>query len=248
MIKNSTRFSILLLIVASFLFANGFTFSKIKVKPDAFGKEKRFAIVSVVTMNKIRASSQKSGMIGLMKAATKKYAFSTDAAPVIKRAMPTIYKEMSKSKQFTLVSPRKVLASLPMKKVKGTKPKNILGNKYIMPAGYKYIKSKSKLKKLANDLKVDGVITMSVNYSVAQAHVGVAGIGVGKNYPTALIAIAVIDRKGRLIWRHMESAKSKKMKFSLGVGPADFKKMESYYVKLTATVIQKHLKKLDSKL
>lgn len=248
MIRHSTRFSVFILIVVSLLFTAGFTFSKIKVKPDAFGKEKRFAIVSVVTMNKIRANSQTSGLIGMMKSATKKYAFSADAAPVIKKAMPTIYRELSKSKQFTLVSPRKVLASLPMKKVKGTKPKNIMGAKYIMPAGYKYIKSKTELKNLANDLKVDGVITMSVNYGVAQSHIGVAGIGVGKNYPTVLIAIAAMDRKGRLIWRHMEHADSKEMKFQLGVGPADFKKMEPYYMQLTRTVIRKHLKKLDSKL
>jgi hypothetical protein len=242
--KKMGRFLLLAIAVVAFVFNSGFLISKLKVEPTAFGKGKRFAIVSIMSTNKISANQGQSGLFGGLKAMSKKYSFTTDTAPVLKKAVPMIYKNMAKSGHFTLVSPRKVLTSRAYKSARGAKPKSFLGAKMITAPGYKYFKSEAELKKLAKALNVDAVVMVSAVYGVATAYVG----PVGKNYGSVTLSISAVDRNGKLVWRHSVAEKDKKGRRIFGIGSADFKALEPSFYAATDRAFNKEFKKLGSKI
>ncbi len=238
------RFFPVAVAIVAFIFASGFLVSKLKVDPAAFGKTKRFAIVSIISTNKISANQGQSGLIGGIKAMSKKYSFTADAAPVLKKAVPIVYKKMARSGHFTLVSPNKVLRSKAYKSAKGSKLKGFMGVKPIAAPGYKYFKSEKQLKKLAQNLNVDAVVMINLSYSVATAYVG----PVGKNYGSAMVAISAVDKNGKRIWSHAVAEKDKKGRKIFGVGSADFKALEPGFYTATARAFDKEFKKLSKKL
>lgn len=239
-LKTSTT----VLALVAFLFTTGFLISKLKVDPGAFGKNKRFAIVSITSVNKITSNQGRAGIFGAVKAMSKKYSFSSDARPVVKKAVPILFREMAKSRHFRLVSSRSLLKSRAYKNAKGAKLKGFMGMKLITAPGYKYIKSKSALKKLAKELNVDAVMLVNVSYGVATSWIG----PVGKNYGTATITISAVDKNGKQVWSHTVVEKNKKGRKVFGIGPSDFKALEPAFYEATRAAIKKHLKKLDKKL
>lgn len=234
----------LLVAVVAFVFASGFLVSKLKVEPNAFGKNKRFAIVSIMSVNKISANQGQAGLIGSIKAMSKKYNFTTETAPVLKKAVPIVYKRMARSGHFTLVSPRQVLQSRAYKSATGSKPKSFLGAKMITAPGYKYFKSEKELANLAKSLNVDAVVVLNMSYGVATGYVG----PVGKNYGSVTVAFAAVDRNGKRIWQHAVAERDKKGRKIFGIGSADFKALEPGFYAATEKAFDKEFKQLSKKI
>jgi hypothetical protein len=247
MTQHKTR-RLLALSVAliAFVFTSGFLISKLKVEPSAFGKSKRFAIVSIMSYNKISAQGPngQAGLFGSIKAMSKKYSFTAKSDPVLKKAVPIIYKKMARSGHFTLVSPKRVLRSKAYRAAKGTKPKSFLGAKMITAPGYKYFKSEKELTRLAKGLNVDAVVMVHAVYNVATAYIG----PVGKNYGSVTLGISAVDRNGKVIWQHSVQEKDKKGRKVFGIGSADFKALEPSFYAATERAFDKEFKKLNKKL
>lgn len=242
--KKMGRFILLAIAVIAFVFNSGFLISKLKVEPTAFGKGKRFAIVSIMSTNKISANQGQAGLFGSIKAMSKKYSFTANSDPVLKKAVPIIYKKMARSGHFTLVPPKSVLQSRAYRSAKGAKPKSFLGAKMITAPGYKYFKSEKELTRLAKGLNVDAVVMVHAVYGVATAYVG----PVGKNYGSVTLAISAVDRNGKVIWQHSVAEKDKKGRKIFGIGSADFKALEPGFYAATERAFDKEFKKLSKKL
>ncbi|MEE8387050.1 MAG: hypothetical protein V3R65_00610 [Acidiferrobacterales bacterium] len=241
---KAIKISATVITLTAFFFTTGFLISKLKVDPNAFGKNKRFAIVSITSLNKITSNQGQAGVFGAIKAISKKYSFSSDARPVVRKMVPILFQEMAKSRHFRLITSRSILNSRIYKNTKGAKLKGFMGTKMITAPGYKYIKSKSGFKKLAKELNVDAVMLVHVNYGVATSWIG----PVGKNYGTATVTVLAVDQNGKSVWSHTVVEKNKKGRRVFGIGPADFKAIEPAFYEATRAAIRKHLKKLDKKL
>jgi hypothetical protein len=230
--------------ILAFVFTSGFLISKMKVEPSAFGKSKRFAIVSIMSIDKISANQGQAGLFGSIKAMSKKYSFSAESDPVLKKAVPIIYKKMARSGHFTLVSPNRVLKSNAYRSAKGVKPKSFLGATMITAPGYKYFKSEKELAGLAKGLNVDAVVMVHAVYGVATAYVG----PVGKNYGSVTLAISAVDRNGKVVWQHSVAEKDDKGRKIFGIGSADFKALEPGFYAATERAFDTEFENLSKKL
>lgn len=245
------KIGFILIAVLAFTFASGFTISTLKVDKKAFGKKKRFAIVSISGGNKIRSDNQSGGLIGGLKALSKKHSFSVDGMKILNGGGKIIESELRKSKHFTLVPSSRIIRSKAYKSLKGDKARKIFGAQIVPAKGFKYFKSKKTIKSLAKKLNVDGAIIIYSMYSVGFSGVtigsGLISTGIGKQYGMVTISIIAMDKNGKRIWKQTQQYKSKKGMGSTG-GAADFKKMYPYFLQAAKNTTRKLLKKLDKKL
>jgi hypothetical protein len=241
------RALLLLVATTAFVGTSGFLISKLKVEKSAFGKTKRYAVVSVVGANKITTDSQSGGLMGGLKGISKDKDFSAESTPVLEAAPAVIEKELAKSKSFTLVPASQVMRHSAFSKAEGDKARSFMGMKLVAAPGYQYFKSEKKLAKLAANMGVDGVIVVNASYSVGFTGVTVGGlVGGGKQYGMGTIAVGAVDRNGKTVWSQAKMGKGKGSG-SIG-GAADFKKMQPQFLEATKLATAELVGALDEKL
>ena len=173
------------------------------VNKAAFGAKKRFAVVSIASMKDFYGEK---GLTQMFKSTDGIPGANTQ--PLIDKLAPRIVSTLDKSENFTLVPERQVLSSKAYRNVTEdekvakvlflTKDLNVAHN-------YKYISDPQKYAALARQLGVDGVIGITMNFSLTagKSFINVAGLSLGKKKYSVMASTSATayDRDGNVIWK-----------------------------------------------
>lgn len=173
------------------------------VNKSAFGAKKKFAVVSIASAKTFR------GEQGLGQMFTKNDDIpGMNTQPLINKMNPKIISALSSSKYFTLLPENKVLTSKAYKNfAEDERIMKVLFMSETMNVAnsYKYISDEKKYAKLANDLGVDGVIGVTMNFSISpsKASLNVMGLSLGKKSYSAMTSISAVayNKNGEIIWK-----------------------------------------------
>lgn len=169
----------------------------------AFGAKKRFALVSVASHKTFQGEK---GLTQLFKDTDNIAGANTQ--PLINSLRPKIVSALGASKNFMLLPVSRVLTTSSYKNLTDdprvvkvlvfTTEINVANN-------YKYVSDAEKFAKLARDLKVDGVIGITVNFPVSAGSggLGIYGLSFGrKSYSAMAMASAIAyNANGDVIWK-----------------------------------------------
>jgi hypothetical protein len=230
---------------------------KIRVQNDCFGKQKRFAVVTIASTKKFYGEK---GLTQMFKKTDDIPGANTQ--PIIDKLSPKIIRSLSKSKHFRLVPEKNVLRSKVYKRVEEDKRmQRVLFMSVPMNTakGYKYITKAEKMAKLANDLKVDGVISVYMNFSIQsiKSKLMVAGLSLGQKQYAATVSITAVayDRGGKIIWKDstIKEAEPGDKKAIILIDASDitktnFKKLHPTAVKIGEKSVGVLLARLDDAL
>lgn len=174
-----------------------------KVQKEAFTPKKRYALVSI---SAVRDFMGERSVGEMFKDASEIDGLNTQ--PVIDELVSDIRAKFAKTGYFT---------SLPMKQIVTSKAYRAVeedekvfkvaftSNEMIVAKGYKYLSDPQKLAKLARDLNVDGVITVTMSFAIQSGKSGlnVMGLSFGKKeYASdATITALAYDRDGNVLWK-----------------------------------------------
>ena len=172
------------------------------VNKEAFGTKKRFAVVSISSMKDFYGEK---GLTQIFKSTDEIPGANTQ--PLIDKLAPKIVSTLDESGNFILVPQQEVLSSAAYRKVTEdekvmkvlfmTKDVNVAHN-------YKYISDPQKFAELARQLDVDGVIGITMNFSLTagKSFVSISGLSLGKKSYSVMAASSAIayDRNGNVIW------------------------------------------------
>lgn len=221
----------------------------------AFGKTKKFAVVSVSATPEINSGSGTGSGIGftlsgLVKAASDESGYNSDANKILADTAPLILKDLGNNRHYTLVPAKTVLNHKAYRAAEGEDTSMTLGfgKKWLVAPGYKYIKSEDKLAKLARDLNVDAVVVVTVSYSAgftgAQAMGVIAG---GVHHGKAMVNVYAVNRDGKIIWKDGGDASSDNSIGGVGES-VNFTRLHPLLIEATRSATKKLMEKTDSKL
>lgn len=219
-------------LILIFLISGMFGCSNTMIKQDAFGKSKTYALVTVIYNPDINYFGSGKGfsmggqttVSGLIKSAGKNNGYSKDATEIFTQTFPKIIKAFHSTKSFRLMAESKVLQNPAYKKAQGSEP-TVLWTHFGFPAGYKYFDNEDVLKKLANDLHVDGVITMFISYGYTFNGVSAFGlVSAGTEHGAVRISLAAINKDGEKVWQDLFLEESTESVGAVGES-ADFDKI-----------------------
>jgi hypothetical protein len=176
---------------------------KAKVQQEAFGKKKKYALVTIASAKEFYGEK---GLGQMFKKSDDIPGMNTQ--PIIDKLAPKIRTRFAKTGYFTSVPKKHIVSSKAYKSIQeDPRVQKVLFMKVDLNTakGYKYISDPKKLAKLAKDLKVDGVICVLINFSIQSMKSGmhVAGISFGKKEyaSTATISALAYDREGKMVWK-----------------------------------------------
>lgn len=195
--KKAVKSLILVLLISAVAGCNN-----TMIKTDAFGKSKTYALVTVIYNPDISYLNSNGRTIsGLLKSAGSNNGYSKDATEIFNHTFPKVLKAFHATKSFRLMAETKVLQNASYKKTQGSEP-TVLWTHFGMPSGYKYFDDEAILKKLANDLHVDGVITMHISYGYTFSGVNMMGLlAAGTQHGAVRITLAAINKEGETVWK-----------------------------------------------
>jgi hypothetical protein len=173
------------------------------VDKNAFGARKKFAVVSIASMKKFQ------GEQGLGQLFTKNEDIpGMNTQPIINKLDSRIIRDLDRDNHFELLPENRVLGSRAYRNLAedGRVMKVLFMSEEMNTANhYKYFSDKKKYAKLAQELGVDGVIGITVNFSItsSKGFVSVMGLSMGKKSYSATAAISAIayDKNGEVIWK-----------------------------------------------
>ena len=173
------------------------------VNKQAFGAKKKFAVVSIASMKTFH------GEQGMGQMFTKNDDIpGMNTQPIINKLDSRIIRSLNNDKYITLLSEKAVLGSKAYKKISEDDRvmKILFMNETMNVANnYKYLSDEKKYAELAKDLGVDGVIGITVNFSIASSkgYVSVMGLSLGKKSYSATAAISAVayNKNGEVIWK-----------------------------------------------
>jgi hypothetical protein len=173
------------------------------VDKKAFGAKKRFAVVSIASLKTFQGEQ---GLGQMFK--NNDEIPGTNTQPLINKLNHKIIRALDSSKYFSLVPEETVLTSKAYKNfAEDDRVMKILfmSEKINIANHYKYITDEKKYAKLAKDLGVDGVIGITMNFSIASGggKVSVMGLSLGKKSYSATATISAIayNKNGEVIWK-----------------------------------------------
>jgi len=174
-----------------------------KVQQDSFGEQKKFAVVTIASGKNF------GGEQGLFQMFKKNEDIEgIDTQPVIDELVPVIRKKFAKTGYFASVPMKNIVKSkayLDLQEDEKIQRLAFLKNEINVAKGYKYFSDPQKLARLAQELKVDGVICVVMNFTVEsmKSNVYLAMVSIGKKEYAASVAISVIayDRDGNVLWK-----------------------------------------------
>jgi hypothetical protein len=173
------------------------------VNKQAFGAKKKFAVVSIASIKTFR------GEQGLGQMFTNNDNIpGMDTQPIINKLDPKIIHTLGSSKYFTLIPENTVLSSKAYKNLaEDERAMKVLFMSETMDVAnnYKYISDEKKYAKLAKDLGVDGVIGITMNFTISEGggKFYLGPLSVGKKSYSAMASISAIayNKNGEVIWK-----------------------------------------------
>jgi hypothetical protein len=173
------------------------------VDKKSFGAKKKFAVVSIASMKTFR------GEQGLGQMFTNNDNIpGMNTQPIINKLDPKIIRTLGSSKYFTLLPENTVLTSKVYKNLaEDDKVMKVLFISETMNVAnnYKYVSDEKKYAKLAKDLGVDGVIGITMNFTISSGggKLSVMGLSLGKKSYSATASITAIayNKDGKVIWK-----------------------------------------------
>lgn len=173
------------------------------VEKSAFGAKKRFAVVSIAS---IKTFHGERSMGDLFKSADNVAGANTQ--PLINKLNPKVISALGQSSHFALMPESRVLGNRAyramaeddrvVKVMMMSSDMNVANN-------YKYFSDPQKYAKLAQELGVDGVIGVTVNFSISSGSGGIniSGLSFGKKSYSAMAAISAVayNQKGEVVWK-----------------------------------------------
>jgi hypothetical protein len=218
-------------------------------QPDAFGSRKTYAVVSVMANEKVGCSQAggdmcNGGLFGLFNMAARKDAYSTSADEILESTYPTALKAL-RSPNLKITTGDIKVNRVYRAAAEDPQPKGTFAQQHAIARGYKYFSDES-LVKLARDLKVDGVITLTLSYNAARGGVTVGGVGGGHTAQTTVFARA-IDKEGKNVWWDYAMGQSDKS-VSTGIGAVDFPKLRPLFTEATEKAVAKLMENFNSKV
>lgn len=173
------------------------------VDKSAFGAKKKFAVVSISALKTFRGEQ---GLTQIFKDNDDIAGINTQ--PLINKLHPKIIGALGKSKHFTLLPENAVLTSKAYKSLaEDERIMKILfmSEKINVANNYKYISDAQKFAKLARELGVDGVIGITMNFSIATGggKLSVMGLSLGKKSYSAMASASAMayNKNGDVIWK-----------------------------------------------
>lgn len=173
------------------------------VNKKAFGANKRFAVVSIASLKTFQ------GEQGLaQKFQSNDNIPGVNTQPIINKLRPKIIGAFSRTRNFTLVSEDAVLASSAYRNI--AEDEKVMKILFITEpintaTSYKYVSNEQKYAKLAKDLGVDGVIGVTMNFTVNEGggkfYLGPLSLGKKSYSAMASISAVAYDRSGQVIWK-----------------------------------------------
>jgi hypothetical protein len=173
------------------------------VNKQAFGERKRFAVVTIASH---RNFSGERAIFDLFK--DPQNVAGANTQPLIDKLGPRIVGALGRSGHFNLVPEARVLghrayrATQEDPRVRGVA---VFSSDLNVAQGYRYFSEPAKYARLAQDLGVDGVIAVEMQFSVSTTSGGanINGFALGaKTYSATATASAVAyNQKGEMVWK-----------------------------------------------
>lgn len=219
-----------------------------KFQSDAFGANKTYAVVSVLSDNKVECGQPtgavcNGGVLGLVNTlATANGAYSEDATATLEMVSPVVLQAFKTAPTLKVVPDVRTLAAY-----KGSKgdaqPPSILGHHVLVARGYKYF-PEDQLARLANELKVDGVIVLTMHFTAMRSGLPVLGFGGGHVADTQVV-ITAVDNRGQVVWSDRARGSSEAGAGSVA-GGVDFTKLRPFFMESTTNAMKRLIDKTRS--
>jgi uncharacterized protein YceK len=198
---------VLLLAVAGGLMMSGCAHRVITgsadVDKNAFGAKKKYAVVSIASLKTFQGEQ---GMGQMFKNNDDIPGVNTQ--PLINKLRPRIVSALNKSRHLSLVPEDSVLSSRAYKSlVEDEKVMKILfmSEPINVAKNYKYVSDEKKYARLAKELGVDGVIGITMHFSVTSGggKISIMGLSAGKKSYSATASITAVayNKKGEVVWK-----------------------------------------------
>ncbi len=220
----------------------------IKIDPQSFGKKKKYAVVTIVGTKKLAAQK---GLLQMFKGDIPEQ----DTQSILNKLRPEVIKSFTRSKHLKIKPEKQVLGSNAYQKLKGEEPVQkvmFMKTELNTAKGYKFITDTETLTRLAVDLKVDGVIIVSMNFSVSSGVAGGAGVGVKRFKVLAGVSAVAYDREGKVVWKdavHQSSGLAdSQLAVVADVRNVDFKKLKPHAVKAAKEGLKVLIQRFDDSM
>lgn len=196
----------------------GCTSMQARVKPEEFGQDKTYALVSIVAAPQLinYSSNQSSSLSGLVKAVGSERGFTESSRHSLDASVVRIRKQLAGSHAFRLLPEGKMMRNRAFKALPqgeqtvhvGMFPVTTLSARGYANLGLQK-GTATEAGKLATALGVDGVIIVQVNYGYGFGGVNVAGlVSAGKHNAIVAATVTAFNRHGELVWQETVQQKS----------------------------------------
>ncbi|MBI3480811.1 MAG: hypothetical protein HY016_10725 [Nitrosomonadales bacterium] len=168
-----------------------------------FGAKKKFAVVSIAATKTFRGEQGFGQMF-----TSNDNIPGLNTQPIINKLDSKIIRSLNGSRYFTLLPENSVLTSKAYKNI--AEDEKVLKVLFISETmnvanNYKYVSDEKKYAQLAKELGVDGVIGITMNFSIASGggKLSVMGLSLGKKSYSATATITAIayNKDGKVIWK-----------------------------------------------
>lgn len=224
------------------------------VDQKSFGSKKIFAVVSTASLKTIQEGK---GMSQIFKSADAIPGANTQS--IINKLSPKIIRALGSSKHFTLLPENKVLTSKVYRSLaedEKVTEELFMPDKINVANKYKYLSDEQTYAELAKDLNVDGVIGITMRFSIftSKRNVSNMGLSLGKQNYSVMASISVIayNKYREIIWKDAilkeaepEDTKSFILLETSGMTSADFENLHPSAVEIGEKAIDELLARFD---
>ncbi len=255
MTAPATKTAVRLVAILAAMALNACVIIPSSYETQAFGKSKKFAVVSVAASPEISSGSGTGwGMghtvSGLIKAVSDESGYHSDAGKILADTAPLILKDLGNNRHYTLVPTRTVLGHKAYRTTEAEDTSIPLGfgKKWLTAPGYKYLKSEDRLGKLARELNVDAVMVVTVHYAAGFTGGQVGGlIAAGTHSGKVMLTVYAVDRNGKVVWKDGGDASSDNSIGGVGES-VNFTRLHPLLIEATRKATKTLMEKMDSKV
>ncbi|HEX7890349.1 MAG TPA: hypothetical protein VF522_13390 [Ramlibacter sp.] len=232
---SMTRRSVAFLVATAALAALAGCATSGNFRAEAFGANKTYAVVSLVSDDKVQCGQPTGnpcnmGVVGLVNTlATANAAYREDAAPTLELVAPALLQSLKGVPGLKLASDVRTLSAYKATKA-DDEPPGFMGSRLMVAKGYKYFPD-SRLGKIASELNVDGVIVLRMNFTAIRSGFPVMGFG-GGHVAETIVHVTAVDRQGKVVWSDRARGSSDASAGSVA-GGVDFPKLRPLFVEST---------------
>lgn len=223
------------------------------IKSEAFGKQKRFAVISIIgstDITDIKAQNGSGSLLGTIAAvASDDINMSENSDKIFKKTQIILDKELAKAKSFRYVPTGTILKSSAYKNAKGAEPKFGIFTIGVAP-GFKYFdeSNMAEMKKIIKANRLDGVIIVSSNYHYGSGGLNIGGlVTLGTTRGFTRMSFNAIDKNMNQVWsQHIEIKSDESITNVSGV--PRFSKLYPLLEQVAHTAVQKAVETVDTQV